>query len=614
MTATTAARPGTETAPPRLPPRRRARWLLVAVALVAVVAAAPFLRPGDQPGTHGFVPLDPAVQGTYRLDDGQHLTLWGSERSPSYELDGRVTRLMAEDADRYTAMAGEETLSVQRDGTGTVEGVILQRPDEPTIFAVPDLLHGEQGLRFASAGAELAGTLLIPPGPGPHPAVVFVHGADPGSRHGVYRLLGSHLARRGVATLIYDKRGVGESTGSHAGATFDDLTADALAGVDVVTAHPAIDPARVGVLGFSQGGWIVAEAAQRSDDVAFVIAFGASGFSPGGQQAWLHGSMLAARGFDRSAMAIADRVDRMLYSSLDLVAAGIMPSIPHVPGFWFHSLDLHMDSAAVWEGVRQPVLLAWGALDCQVPAHDSMTVLGQALERGGNSDVTLTVLPGADHSLALLEPCEMEAGGHHGTSDYAEGYLGLAADWINGLDDPARVDRAPQVAERPDDTVLAWHLDPPAPAPWYGTLAFQLAALLFLLATFGAVGGRWLARVAAAAVSRRNSVSRASHLAGVTALAGLAATVTGFAAFAEIAMLGDVHAAFIVGGPTVRGTSVLVGAARLLVPLAMGLSVAAMVATIRTDRKARSRSSWIVVAAAITLLAWGAYWRLLSLI
>ena len=601
MTATIDTRPTTQARERR--PSRRRRVLIAAAVLAAAAAAAVALWPGDQSSMHTVVPLDADVQGTYRLDDGQHLTLWGSEQSTTYELGGQATALMADGADRYTSMTGDDSLSVERNATGAVQGVTLQQAGQPPVLALRDPLHTEEDVQFASAGAELAGTLLLPPGPGPHPAVVFVHGADPGTRLGIYRLLGSHLARRGVATLIYDKRGAGESSGSHAGATIDDLTADALAGVELLTGHHAVDPTRVGVLGFSQGGWVVALAAQRSADIAFVIGFSPSGFSPADQQAWLHGSMLAARGFDESAMVIADRVSRMQYSSLDLVDAGLMPPIPHVPGFWFHALDPHMDSTKVWAGVRQPVLLAWGALDCQLPGHDSMRALGTALERVGNPDVTLTVLPGADHSFMLVEPCGHETGlAHHGTMEFADGYLGLAADWITNLDDPERVNR-PQVAEQPDGAVLAWHLGPPAPAPWYGTLAFHLAVLVLLLASFGTVAARWL-------------VTRNGHLAGITALAGVAATLTGFAAFAEIAVLGAVHSGLLIGGPTVQGTSLLITAARVLVAVAGALAAVSGAAAVRAARSGspRGRAVWIVAGTAIVLVAWAAYWRLLPLL
>jgi hypothetical protein len=146
-----------------------------------------------------------------------------------------------------------------------------------------------------------------------------------------------------------------------------------------------------------------------------------------------------------------------------------------VPGFWFHALDLHTNSTALWQQVRQPVLLAWGAGDCQVPAHDSARLLGDALRGGGNTSVTLAVLPDADHSFTLAEPCGHETGlAHHGSMRYADGYFDLGPDWIHAISNPDQPTPAMSIADRPDTPVLAWHLDPPAPAPWYGAIPLSL--------------------------------------------------------------------------------------------------------------------------------------------
>jgi uncharacterized protein len=573
--------------------RPRRRWPVVLLVMTALAAGLVALRGGGAVHDAAVEPLDDAVAGTYALDDGRQLTLWGSARSPRFELDNRVTQLMAQGADRYAAMDGAETMTVRRDSTGTVIHLELRTEAGQTV-AVPAILYRERPVSFASADVDLAGTLLLPTGAGPHAAVVIVHGAERDASRESYRLLGSHFARRGIATLIYDKRGVGASTGDWFQATFDDLTADALAAVEAVRAQPEIDPDRVGMLGFSQGGWVIAQAAQESDRIAFVASYGASGFSPVDQQAWLHGSMLAARGFDRAGMLVADRVSRMLYSSLDLVDAGIMPPIPHVPGFWFHALDLHTDSTALWEQVHQPTLLAWGALDCQVPAHDSMHALGNALRRGGNTDVTLAVLPRADHSFTLTTPCGHETGmAHHGSMHFADGYFDLGPDWIHAVTRSDRPVPSLPIADRPDTTVLDWHLDPPDPAPWYGSLVPQLAALLLLLCTFGLAATRW----------------KTSRLVAAAGLAGLVATLTAFIAFAEIAMLGDTHARFLAGGPTVAGMSPLMTAARFVTPLSGGLALACVVSLGRQHTAMR----WAMAAVGVALIAWAGYWRLLPI-
>jgi dienelactone hydrolase len=115
-------------------------------------------------------------------------------------------------------------------------------------------------VRFPSGKTTLAGTLTVPPGAGPHPAAVYVHGS------------GYTLREEAHWLLAYDKRGVGQSGGTYMGETATEtalgiLAGDAAAAARFVAAQPGIDRRRVGFYGLSQGGWIVPQAAVRASDV-----------------------------------------------------------------------------------------------------------------------------------------------------------------------------------------------------------------------------------------------------------------------------------------------------------------------------------------------------------
>jgi pimeloyl-ACP methyl ester carboxylesterase len=127
-------------------------------------------------------------------------------------------------------------------------------------------------VRFASGKATLAGTLTIPPGEGPHPAVVYVSGSGDTLREESHWLDALFISR-GIAVLAYDKRGVGQSGGTYTGDLASDdtiatLAGDAAAAARFVAAQQGIDKARVGFYGISQGGWIIPQAAVRAKDVA----------------------------------------------------------------------------------------------------------------------------------------------------------------------------------------------------------------------------------------------------------------------------------------------------------------------------------------------------------
>src|SRR5437867_3230351 len=87
--------------------------------------------------------------------------------------------------------------------------------EPPSTFDHPQVLadHQEVVVQFTCEGVRLAGTLTLPPGPGPHPALVWVHGSGQAQRLTYRAPLVQTLVQAGLAVLSYDKRGVGESQG-----------------------------------------------------------------------------------------------------------------------------------------------------------------------------------------------------------------------------------------------------------------------------------------------------------------------------------------------------------------------------------------------------------------
>jgi dienelactone hydrolase len=120
-----------------------------------------------------------------------------------------------------------------------------------------------------------AATLTLPPGPGPFPAVAMVHGSGATTRE-EFQVFAAWCASLGIAVLADDKRGVGQSTGRYPGeraseSTIDVLGRDAQAEVRYLASLPEIDKSRVGLLGDSQAGWIIALAATREPLVRWAV-------------------------------------------------------------------------------------------------------------------------------------------------------------------------------------------------------------------------------------------------------------------------------------------------------------------------------------------------------
>lgn len=105
-----------------------------------------------------------------------------------------------------------------------------------------------------------------------------MHGSGAEGRY-ASRFLADLFARKGIAALIFDKRGVGKSTGNWRQSTFNDLARDAIAGIEFLKGRRDIDAGRIGIFGHSQGAAIAPLVASLSSAVSFVIASAASGIS-----------------------------------------------------------------------------------------------------------------------------------------------------------------------------------------------------------------------------------------------------------------------------------------------------------------------------------------------
>jgi len=130
-----------------------------------------------------------------------------------------------------------------------------------------------ESVAFESAdGTRLVGTLLKPAEEGVFPVVVVLHGSGPENIYGPsYRVLTNTILRAGLAVLLYDKRGVGDSGGEFEKALYSDFVADAAAAVEFLAGREDLDAERIGLFGNSESGWFTPEIAHVTGQVAFVF-------------------------------------------------------------------------------------------------------------------------------------------------------------------------------------------------------------------------------------------------------------------------------------------------------------------------------------------------------
>lgn len=135
---------------------------------------------------------------------------------------------------------------------------------------------------FPSGEFKLVGDLRLPAGSGPFPVVLFVHGDGPVDRTGLmtYLPIMGRMLQAGFATFAWDKPGTGESTGELTEPNLRHQRAQILLdAIELMKTRPDIDPARIGVWGASQAGYVIPIALTQTQDIAFVICVSCPGDS-----------------------------------------------------------------------------------------------------------------------------------------------------------------------------------------------------------------------------------------------------------------------------------------------------------------------------------------------
>jgi alpha-beta hydrolase superfamily lysophospholipase len=440
-------------------------------------------------------------------------------------------------------------------------------PPKPKLGSESPVLIDEPVSFTGAGGVRLSGELLAPAGGGRHPAVVMIGGSGAATRE-PYREQAEFLAEHGVAALIYDKRGAGDSGGS-SDYRYSDLAGDARAAVEMLHTRSEVRPESVGVWGFGEGASIAPMVAAGYPDVAAVMVVSPSALAPASQQEWAVRRALSVGGAD----AGVDAVSRYYAVASDA-----------------SSPDLRADPSGAWRSVSQPVLAVWGSADRLVPIHDSAVALQGALTSADalEADRLFRTFEGASHSLGIASQ-----GGRAGS---APGFKELSASWLRSHVRP------PSRGPRAISSALGYMPVPPASGP--PVVAVQEVSLLErwpVQVAWLILPALVLLLVAARAWRRRKRVDgdetagpRWWWLAGVAALDLLA---VGALAVAVAAIVAD-------GG---EGVSAVAGVPTVIL-VAWAVTLAGVVATALLARRARSLRS----PAAGVVLA-GSAWLLLAL-
>jgi hypothetical protein len=346
-------------------------------------------------------PPDFRSLGLYALADGRTISVVDGGARGAFDVDGGEARGLFGAGSPYAIGSGIGVRDPVAGSARFTAGAVDWNGVRGTRVAVR---HEE--VRFRSGSLTLAGTLHLPPGAGPFPAVALVHGSGATPRNQVGWQLGFYL-RHGVAVLSYDKRGIGQSGGTWPGEGASErnigvYAADARAAVRFLAAQREVDRTRVGLSGMSQAGWIMPLAASREPLVRFLVLLVSPTVTQGESDAWGHG-IGQGSGPSKPETEVKQDVRRGGRSGFDP-----LPAI---------------------RALKVPALWLWGGTDQHMPTWLSVERLAPVAAEPGR-DFTYEVFPGANHFL-LPAPRGLNAEGL-AAHTLAPGLLATLRDWLRG--------------------------------------------------------------------------------------------------------------------------------------------------------------------------------------
>ena len=298
-----------------------------------------------------------------------------------------------------------------------------QDPQSPFDYCIEEVSFTNE-----KEGNTLTGTLTIPAGDGPFPAMVLVSGSGQQNRdeelmnHRPFWVIADYCARHGIAMLRYDDRGMGGSTGEVENATSLDFSYDAEAAFDFLRKQKHIDASRVGILGHSEGGVINFMVSARRPEVAFLVSL--AGPSVNGIEVLkAQGEAIyRAQGLPEEAIAFSSATNNQLYGIIEQSesreeADSLLRQLVKGWGYneelteqtvgqlaspWMYYF-LKYDPTEAIVKTSCPALLLNGSKDLQVIASQNLLGYEKIIAEHNKTNLTLRELPDLNH---LFQHCE----------------------------------------------------------------------------------------------------------------------------------------------------------------------------------------------------------------
>lgn len=345
-----------------------------------------------------------------------------------------------------------------------IEKEALKRPQEPT---EPYSYYSEEvTFENKKANISLAGTLTLPDKEGVYPVVILISGSGPQNRneeilgHKPFLVIADHLTKNGIGVLRYDERGVGASKGDFSTATSADFETDVASAITYLKTRKDINKNKIGLIGHSEGGLIAPIVANKSKAIAFIVLLAGPGIQ-GDKILLLQQELIArASGVSESEIQKSKQLNSKIFETI--IASNDNKQLKTELTEQLHVAFKNVESAEIpngmnkedfinmqvnqistpWmqyfikynpapslEKVKCPVLALNGDKDLQVPSKENLSAIKNALEKGGNKNVTITEFPNLNH---LFQECLTGSPAEYGTIEqtFSPMVLNEIKNWI----------------------------------------------------------------------------------------------------------------------------------------------------------------------------------------
>lgn len=284
--------------------------------------------------------------------------------------------------------------------------------------------HSTRQVYITSAGDSLFGTIYMPGNGRPKGLVIIVSGG--GNDAEILRITPRFLSRRmancGLATFMFDKRGVGLSGGEYAQTDFNDFINDVSVIADYLGAREEFKGITMGAVGLSQGGRLVPNIAIKNNKIRFIASISGPIAEVGATRNYaFRNSVLESQLSDSvqqiilplwdTHFAALDKRDWEALRQLDVqivkhtntLPAGLLPpfskEIPKMPIY----NSMGMDFVSELDQLDVPWLCLYGERDRVVPVETSISNIKREMNEGGNTEYEIVVIPKGDHNLRNVE-------------------------------------------------------------------------------------------------------------------------------------------------------------------------------------------------------------------